>query len=472
MAEREIKKPNILGTESIPRLMLRYAIPSVVSMLVMSLYNIVDQIFIGRGVGFLGNAATTVSFPLVTVGLAFALLTGNGAAACISLELGRGESAGAKKTLGNALFMLIVLSLAFSTASLILLEPLLRLLGSTEAIMPYAIDYTGVILIGMPFSMCATAISNVIRADGSPRYSMLCTLSGAVLNTVLDPIYIFVFNMGVRGAAIATVISQVVSFSLVLYYLLYRAKYVRISFSDFKPAAGVVKKISGLGSSSFVNQISMVLVTIVLNRSLTYYGARSSYGGEIPLAALGIVMKINMILISVILGISIGLQPIIGFNYGAKNYERVKRSFRIGVTTTGTLALVVNILFVTVPQVFIGIFGDADPAFNEFACLSLSTFMGLVFAAGIQIPSSQFFMAIGKPLKAMLLTSARSVFALVPMLLILPLFWGLRGILYASPLADISALCVTLFFITRELKRLPKDTGERAAEEMTKITEV
>lgn len=470
MAGQEPQKPNILGTESIPRLMLRYAIPSVVSMVVMSLYNIVDQIFIGRGVGFLGNAATTVSFPFVTVGLSIALLTGNGAAACISLELGRGESAGARKTLGNALFMLIVLSLSFSVASLIFLEPLLRLLGSTEAIMPYAIDYAGVILIGMPFSMCATAISNVIRADGSPRYSMLCVLSGAVLNTILDPIYIFVFNMGVKGAAIATVISQVVSFSLVLYYLLYRAKYVRISFSDLKPVAGIIKKISGLGSSSFVNQVSMVLVSIVLNRSLAYYGARSAYGSEIPIAALGIVMKINMILISVILGISIGLQPIIGFNYGAGNYVRVKRAFRIGVTTTGIIALIVNILFVTVPGVFIGVFGDSDPAFNEFACLALSTFMGLVFAAGIQIPSAQFFMAIGKPLKAMLLTSARSVFVQLPLILILPLFLGLNGIIYANPAADVVSLSVTLFFIIKELRLISENAVKiTGAAEVTEV---
>lgn len=450
--------------------MLRYAIPSVVSMLVMSLYNIVDQIFIGRGVGFLGNAATTVSFPLVTVGLALALLTGNGAAACISLELGRGESKGAKKTLGNALFMLTILSLALSLVSLAFLNPLLRLLGATDAVMPYAVEYTGYILVGMPFSMCAAAISNVIRADGSPRYSMFCTLSGAVLNTILDPIFIFTFNMGVKGAAIATVIAQVMSFALTLYYLLYKAKYVRISFSDLKPDIKVIKKISGLGSSSFVNQISMVFVTVILNRSLIHYGALSTYGSEIPLAALGIVMKINMILISVILGISIGLQPILGFNYGAKNFSRVRSAFRIGVTTTGTLAFIVNILFITVPQVFIGIFGDTDPGFNDFACLSLRTFMALVTIAGIQIPSSQFFMATGRPVKAMLLTLARSVFALIPLILIFPLFWGLQGILYASPAADVVALTFTLFFITRELRRLPSDSAELMVNK--EITEV
>lgn len=435
--------------------MLRYAIPSVVSMLVMAIYNVADQIFIGRGVGFLGNAATTVAFPLITVGLGIALLTGNGAAAYISLDLGRGETKHAKKTLGNAIFMVMVLSVLFSVISLIFLKPLLGLLGATEAIMPYALDYTGITMLGMPFMMGTITTSHVIRADGSPRYSMFCTLSGAILNIILDPIFIFVLHMGVSGVAVATVISQIVSFSLALYYLLYKAKYVQISFSDIKPDFSIIKKISGLGSSSFVNQISMVAVTIILNRSLIYYGAQSAYGSEIPLAALGIVMKINMILISVILGISIGLQPIIGYNCGAKNYSRVKRAFLTGVITTGSLALIVNVLFLTVPQIFIDIFGDSDPAFNEFARLSLRTFMALVFTAGIQIPSSQFFMASGKPLKAMLLTSARSVFALIPLMLILPLFFGLNGILYASPAADVSSLLVTLFFITKELKSLP-----------------
>lgn len=464
MSRNEEEKPNILGTEPVLRLMLKYSIPSVVSMLVMSLYNIIDQIFIGRGVGFLGNAATTVAFPLVTAGLGLALLTGNGAAAYISLELGRGKSASAKKALGNAMFMLIILSLALSIVSLAFLRPLLKLLAATDDVMPYAIEYTGIILVGLPFSMFSTAVANVIRADGSPRYSMFCQLAGAVLNTILDPIFIFVFKMGVKGAAIATVIAQIVSFSLVIYYLLHKAKYVRVSLSDLNPDPALIKRISGLGSSSFVNQVSMVLVTLVLNRSLVYYGGLSDYGSNIPLAALGIVMKINMILISTILGTSIGLQPILGFNYGSENYDRVKHAFRIGVTATGTLALIVNILFIAVPQIFIGIFGDTDPKFNEFACIALSTYMGAVATAGIQIPSSMFFMAIGKPLKAMLLTSVRSVLALIPLLLIFPLFWGLSGILYACPAADILSFSVTLFFITKELRGLKPRSEPLAAE--------
>lgn len=454
MQDSQEKKGNALGTEPVPGLMLKYAVPSVVSMVVMALYNIVDQIFIGRGVGYLGNTATTVSFPLITIALALALLTGNGASALISLNLGRGSGENAKRTLGNALVLLTALSLLLTAAALIFLKPLLIAFGATEPVMPYAVDYTWIILLGQPFSMLATAISNPIRADGSPRYSMMCTLSGAVLNTILDPIFIFVFKMGVKGAAIATVIAQAFSFFLALYYVLRLAKHVRISRSDLKPQLPLIREILALGSSSFMNQISMFFVMLVLNRSLVHYGGLSPYGSEVPLAALGIVMKINMIMISVILGISIGMQPILGFNYGAKNYGRVKETLRIGVVVSGILATVVNILFITVPGVFISIFGDSDPDFNQFARLALRTFMSCVFSAGIQIPCSLYFMAIGRPLKAMVLQLTRQIFFLIPLILILPVFFGINGVLYAAPATDILALFVTICFTFNEIRRM------------------
>ncbi len=447
---------NPLATESIPRLMLKYSVPSVVSMLVMSLYNIVDQIFIGHGVGYLGNAATTVAFPIVIVGLALALLAGNGSAAYISLELGRGNSDNARKIFGNSIFMLIILSGLLTLLSLVFLEPLLRLFGATDAVMPYAIDFTGIIMIGMPFSMFSVAASNAIRADGSPHFSMISTLSGVVLNTILAPIFIFVFHMGVKGAAIATVISQVFSFVLTLYYVLHKAKYVRLIWSDIKPDAKIIQKIAALGSSSFVNQVTMFLVMLVLNRSITYYGASSPYGSEIPLAAFGIVMKINAILISIILGTSIGLQPILGFNYGSKNYARVRHAFKIGVTTTSILALIVNILLVATPSTCIGIFGDPNPQFNEFATHALRIMALFIVAAGIQIPCALYYLAVGKPLKSMMLTLLRTILILIPLSLIFPLFWGLNGLLYAGPTSDVLALIVSVIFILIEMRSLNK----------------
>jgi putative MATE family efflux protein len=445
---------NVLGHAPIPALVARYSIPSVVSMLVMGLYNIVDQIFIGHGVGYLGNTATTVAFPVMTLGLAISLLAGVGAASHISLELGRGNSESARNTLANALMMLGALSLALCVLGLCFLKPLLRALGATDAVMPYAVDYTGIILIGLPFAMCVTASSHSIRADGSPRYSMFATLFGAALNTVLDPIFIFVFGMGVKGAAIATVISQICSFILVIYYLQAKAKYVRLSAEDFKLRPALMRKVAGLGSSSFVNQISMFFVTIVLNNSLVYYGARSVYGSEIPLAAVGVVMKIGQILFSFLLGVCLGTQPIIGYNYGAKKYGRVLKTLRLTLSITGTCALLVNILFVAAPELFIGLFGDTNAEFNTFACRALSTYMGCVFASGLQFPSSISFNAMGKPLKAMVLALTRQVITLIPLLLILPLFFGLDGVLYAGPAADITACCVTGFFMLREVRKL------------------
>ncbi|MCL2035644.1 MAG: MATE family efflux transporter [Oscillospiraceae bacterium] len=451
------QKANPLATRRIPSLMIQYAVPSVISMVVTALFNIVDQIFIGWGVGYLGNTATTVAFPFMIVGLAFALLTGNGAAALISLDLGRGSSENAKRALGSAIVTLASISLLLVAISLLFLDPLLTAFGATDAVMPYARDYASIIVASLPFSMLATAVSNTIRADGSPHYSMMCMISGAILNAVLDPVFIFVFHMGVKGAAYATLISQAVSFLLAVYYLLKRANHIRISLPDLKPQFKLILRTSALGSSSFMNQLSMVLVTVVINRSLVHYGAASPYGSEIPLAALGIVMKTNMILLSVILGISIGMQPILGFNYGAKNYVRVKETLRAGIIISGLIAAAVNLLFVAIPDAFISVFGDQDPYFIAFASLALRTFLACVFAAGIQIPCSLFFMATGRPLKAMVLQLTRSVFLLIPLVLILPMFFGLSGVLYAGPASDILALCVTSWFVLREFRNMEKN---------------
>lgn len=445
---------NILGFEPIGKLLLKYAIPSVISMIVMSLYNIVDQVFIGWGVGYLGNTATTVAFPLSTVGLALALLIGSGSAALISLELGRGNSDKVQKITGSAVTMLLLFGVVFSVLVLSFLRPVLLALGATEAIMPYAVDYVSVIMIGMPFTMMNTGLSHIIRADGSPRFSMFSTVLGALLNVVLDPIFIFAFDMGVKGAAVATVISQIISWVLSILYIFRFAKYARFEFRNMAVQPSLVGRAMALGSASFVNQSAITLLNIVLNNSLRIYGAASPYGSEIPLAAMGIVMKINSILISCIVGVTIGSQPIIGYNYGARNYARVRKTYFTVVRLTFVLAAIFNILFIATPETFISLFGDSSPEFVDFACLAMSTYLGCVFAAGIQIPSANFFQSIGKPLRAMSLTMTRSVIILIPAILILPRFFGIRGILYAGPVGDVVSTLVTSFFIIREMRRL------------------
>lgn len=462
MSEKSVQNP--LAAQTIPRLLLKYAIPSVVSMLVMSLYNIVDQIFIGWGVGYLGNSATTVTFPLVTVGLSVALLIGNGSSAFISLELGRGRSEQAQRILGNAVSFLIIAGIVYAVLVLGFLKPVLSVLGATDAVMPYAADYASVIMLGMPFSMMGTAVSNIIRADGSPRYSMACNLAGAVLNVILDPIFIFVFGMGVRGAAVATVLSQIVSWLVAMAYTMKFARHIRFATENLRLEGAIVRKATALGSSSFITQAAITLLNVILNNSLRHYGGLSSIGAEIPLAAMGIVMKINSILISTILGIAIGAQPILGFNYGAGNYGRVKRTYKTVITITFGISALCWLLFITTPGTFISVFGDSSAEFNEFAGRTMRIFLGGVFCAGIQLPSANYFQAVGKPLKAMTLSMSRQILFVVPAILILPLFFGLDGILCAGPIGDVCALVITGIFITREMRQLNSRSQQTAGE--------
>ena len=305
---------------------MKFAVPCVISLLVNSLYNIVDQIFIGWGVGYLGNGATNVVFPITIIALAFASMIGDGGAAFLSLKLGEGDIDSAKKGVGNAVIMVTVVSIALMAVFLIFINPILTLFGATDALRSYALEYGYIIGMGLPFMMIPTALNSMIRADGSPKYAMFSMILGAVINTVLDPIFIFVFHMGVQGAAIATVLGQVGSFIVSVAYL-FRFKTFHVDTSAFRLRAKNCKNVLSLGISSFITQIAITIVMALSNNLLASYGAQSVYGAEIPLTAMGIVMKVNQILISILVGISTGAQPIIGFNYGSKNFLRVRKAF-------------------------------------------------------------------------------------------------------------------------------------------------
>ena len=309
----EIKHENPLGYEKLPKLLRNYAIPSIIAMLVGSLYNIVDQIFIGQGVGYLGNAATNVAFPLTTICLALALLIGVGSAARYSLALGANHQEEAATAVGNAIGMMFLLGTVYFIIILLFLEPLLVLFVSTPEIMPFAKTFTQITAIGMPLLIITNGMSNLARADGSPKFSMTCMLVGAVINTILDPLFIFIFNMGIAGAALATIIGQLVSFLMAILYIR-RFKHITLKKHHFKFHLPECLRIASLGMSNSLNQLAITLVQIVLNNSLIHYGAQSIYGSEIPLACSGIVMKTNAILLSVIIGISQGTLPIVSFN--------------------------------------------------------------------------------------------------------------------------------------------------------------
>lgn len=450
---------NPLGYEKISKLLKNFAIPSIMAALVGSLYNIVDQIFIGQGVGYLGNAATNVSYPFSTICLAISLLIGIGSASRVSLYLGNKKPESAAKAAGNAIVLMVILGLAYLLTGEILLTQLLKLFGTTPDVFPYARQYAGITLLGMPFLIVTNGMSNLIRADGSPKYSMACMIAGAVVNTILDPIFIFVFHWGIFGAAFATILGQIMSFLLAIRYL-WHFKTIHFDKSCFQLNLKESLKTCGMGISSSSNQVAITFVQIVLYNSLTYYGAQTAYGTDIPLAACGIVMKTNAIVLSIIVGISQGVQPIIGFNYGAGQYPRVREAYLLAVKWNLIISAIGFFLFQCFPQFIISLFGDGDALYFEFAVLFMRVFLFMVLVNGVQLLSSSFFTAIGKALKGALLALTRQVFFLIPLILLLPLRFGIMGVLLAGPVADFSAFVLSVVFVSIELRKQRKITQE------------
>lgn len=444
---------NPLGYEKISKLLKEFALPSITATLVSSLYNIVDQIFIGQGVGYLGNAATNVSYPLSTICLAIALLIGIGSASRFSICLGSKDYHKAAVIVGNGVLLMLFAGIIYLIIGESLLPLLLKIFGATDEVLPYAKQYSGITLLGMPLLIMTNGISNLIRADGSPKYSMVCMVIGAIANTILDPIFIFIFQWGVFGAALATVIGQILSFLLAIRYL-WHFQTIRLTKSCFHLNIRDNIKTLYMGTSSCVNQIAITFVQIVLNNSLTYYGALSIYGKDIPLAACGIVMKTNAILLSIIVGISQGVQPIIGYNFGAKKYKRLKQAYLLALKWNFVVSAIGFCLFQIFPEQIISIFGKGDKLYEEFSVLFMRTFLFMVLVNGVQLLSSNFFTAIGKALKGLLLSLTRQVFFLIPLILLLPLYFGIFGVLLAGPIADFIAFVVSVLFMRKEFKQL------------------
>lgn len=449
------KEENILGTEKIGKLIRKFSIPCIISMLVNSLYNIVDQIFIGWGVGYLGNGATNIVFPITMVALAFALMIGDGTSAYLSLKLGERKKEEAKIGVGNGIMVSVIISLLLCAGTLIFLPQLLYIFGCTDLLRDYATSYGKIIAVGLPFMMIGTTLNSIIRADGSPKYSMITMVSGAVLNTILDPIFIFVFKMGVEGAAIATVISQFVTF---IFNIIYIKKFKSIEFdiNAIKIKFNVARKILVLGISSFITQMSFVFVMAIENNLLGKYGVESEYGSEIPITVLGIVMKISQILNSIIIGLVVGSQPIFGYNYGARRFDRVKETLNVVLRTSLIISTIAFILFQAIPDKLISIFGSGDEKYIEFACLTFRIYLSLCICNGIQIPSGIFFQAIGKSAKSAILSLSRQIIFLIPAMIILSNIFGLMGILYAGPVADAISFILAVIFLVKESKELSK----------------
>ena len=451
--KENIQAENPLGTAPVGGLIRKFAIPAIISMLVSAMYNIVDQIFIGQGVGMLGNAATNVAFPVTTIATAMALLLGIGGASNYNLEMGAGREKKASGIAGTALSSLAISGAVLCVIVVLFLKPLLTLFGATKDVMPYAVDYTGITALGLPFYILSVGGNHVVRADRSPTYSMACVTAGAVINTILDPLFIFGFGWGIKGAAWATVIGQVVSGILVVVYF-WKFRKMYLEKFMLKPRLHYLKAITALGLASCINQIAMALVQIVLNNILRYYGAASIYGSDIPIACVGVISKVNQVFMAICIGISQGCQPIWGFNYGAEKYSRVRQTYRYSVTACTVIATGFFLCFQLFPHQIVGIFGTGSDLYFQFAERYLKIYMFMTFANGIQPMSSGFFTSIGKAKLGVVMSLTRQVIFLLPLIVIFPLFMGIDGVMYAGPIADAAAFALAIIFARRELMKM------------------
>ncbi len=452
-----MENSNYLGTERVGTLLRKFAIPCICSLIISCLYNIVDQIFVGNGVGYLGNAATGVIFPITVVGWGLSLFFGDGAAAALSVSLGRGETKDIHRSVGGAILGSFLSGVVVIAIAYLWGDGLLRLIGATDANIQMAHDYGVIIFAMMPFAMTQNTLASIIRADGSPKYAMTAMLTGAIINIIGDPVAIFVLDMGIKGAAWATIIGQFISFIICAAYL-GRSKTFQLSAGSFKPSAALLKPVMALGTSSLLTQLSIVIITVVNNILLVKYGAQSIYGADIPLAAFVVIMKLFQIVLNVAIGIAAGAQPIVGYNYGAKNYDRVRELLKLMVKWTAIVGLICMVLFEAVPGIFIRMFGSADdPIYFDFAVLCLRIYLALILVTCVQKVCAIFLQSIGKAKAAAPLSILRDALLIIFSLLI-PAFLGVTGIFWAAPIADVLAILITVAVMVRVWKELCQES--------------
>ncbi len=453
---------NLFETTSLSKLMMKYSIPCILSLLIASLYNMVDQVFIGRGVGYLGNGATTVVYPITVVALAVALWIGDGCAAHLSICQGKKEQEKANKSVANAIVSVLVLSIIMMIICFAFEEQILQIFGVTENNYEYAKEYFNIILLGIPFYMFGSTLNSIIRADGSPQFALFSTLLGCIMNIILDPIAIFVLHWGMKGAAIATIAGQIATAILTFAYL-FHGKTIKLSRSSFRLNAGILATIGSLGISSFLTQISIVLIMAVMNNALVNYGAMSKYGSDIPLTVVGIVMKMFAIAIAFIVGVAAGCQPIVGYNQGAGRIDRVKELYKKMMITEIIIGLVATLCFELFPIQLINLFGsDNGELYNEFAVLAFRIYLSSMILCSVQKASSIFLQAIGKPIQSMVLSLARDFVLLAPLCAILPIHFGVVGPLFAAPIADVICLVITVIIMAYTFRKMTVNVGSKA----------
>ena len=459
-----MEQNNYLGTEKVNKLLVKFAIPCICSLIISCLYNIVDQIFVGNGVGYLGNAATGVIFPITVVGWGVSLLFGDGAAAALSVSLGRNETKHIHRSVGNSVLLSFLCGVVIIAVAYLLGDNLLMLIGATEANLKLAHEYGFIIYAMMPLALVQNTLASIIRADGSPKYAMGAMIAGAIINIIGDPVAIFVLDLGIKGAAYATIFGQFVSFVICAMYL-FKSKTFHISIKSFIPDFSIIRHNAALGISSFLTQLSIVVITVVNNILLVKYGAISAYGADIPLAAFVVIMKLFQIVLNIAIGIAVGAQPIVGYNYGAEKYDRVKELLKLVLKWTTIVCLICTALFEIIPLAFIQMFGADGELYTQFAVLCLRIYLSLIVFTCLQKVCAIFLQSIGHAKTAAPLSILRDVMLII-FSLVIPIKLGVTGIFWAAPAADIVAIIITCVVMTNMYKTLnnkSEDTKESSA---------
>lgn len=442
-----------LRDQKIGSLLWTFSIPAIVGMLVNSLYVVVDRIFVGRGVGSIALAATTVAMPIMVILMAVSILVGVGATALISIRLGEQKKEEAEKVAGNAMMMLILLPASFTVLFFIFTEPILRAFGASQAVFPYARDFLQIIMLGSVFSAIGMGMNNFIRAEGNPRMAMYTQLLGAVVNVALNYIAIFVLGWGIKGSALATITAQLVSALWVLSYFFTGRSLVKIRAENLKLQLPILTSIMAIGFAPFAMQMANSVQQVILNKTLM------AYGGDMALSAIGIMMSIAMVLFMPVLGLSQGAQPIMGYNFGARQYERVMETLKKAVIAGTCIALLGYLIIHLWPAQIVGMFTKGEAELTEMTVHAMMIYLAMFPIVGFQVICSTYFQAVGKALKSAILSLSRQVLIFIPLLLILPRFWGIEGVWRTAPIADALSVLLTATFIYFEMKNLGKESA-------------
>ena len=443
-------KQNILGTEPIGRLLLKFSVPTALTLMVNTMYNIVDQIFIGHAAGINGVAATNVTFPIGIIAAALALTIGDGCAANISLSLGRKEQEKADRIFGNAVVMLFLAGFLLAFLGLVFAEPLVVFFGASPAVVAESVAYMSITLLGQPFAMCNMAFTAIIRADGNPKYMMRSMMIGAALNVILDPVFIFYFHWGIKGAALATIIGQVVSGCIALAYLP-RYEHFHLKKENLRLKGETAGAICRLGFPSLCTQAASAATQIIMNNLMRKYGAMTIYGSEIALSCYGLMMKLYQISHAMFVGLAAGTQPINGYNFGAKQLDRVRQTIRIAVKASLVISVIWFGIFQLGGSFLAALFVEDEPLYQEFAVHCFHLYMAGFFVYGVPNVAASFFQAIGNASRARVVSLSRQVFFLIPLALLLSSRFGLDGALLAAPAADILTFVLAAVFLRKEL---------------------